>query len=468
MREEKQNKMSSGLLKPFYCLALYLYKWACMKKIPIVGRDQVVKDLERLHPEENKEVLCTDYYVGKLAKSMLICFLGIMLGIVVGVKTQAEKLLGEDGTIVRGTYEEGSKDLELEASFENSEEKYFTIEVGAQMLTEEEAENLAMELIEKLPLLILGENTSLQELTNDLILEDTYENYPFWLEWHSNRPEIVTNTGTVYEVSEGSEQAVLTVTIIYEEIAGLEWEQEIPVCVIPPILTEEEAFQKEMEELLILSEQESRSQSVWKLPETFRGEPIKWQQHMTNYGPILAAGAILVAILIFFMADKDIHDNLEAKRKIMKRSYPDVLQKLVLYMGAGLTVRGTFQRMTGIYEQNKKEGKPTSPIYEEMLYICRELQAGVSEGAAYERFGKRTGLQEYIRLSTLLMQNLKKGNSTLLQRLKEEADRACMEQLQNSRRMGEEASTKLLLPMVMMLLVVMLIIMIPAFSSVGV
>ena len=468
MKEEKQNKIPSGLLKPFYCIALYLYKLACVKKLPIAGRDQVVKDLERLHPEENKEVLCTDYYVGKLAKSLLICFLGIVLGIVVSAKTQAEKLLGEDGTIVRGTDEEGNEDLELEASFENGEERHFTYEVGTQRLTEEEAEGLAMELAEKLPLLILGENTSLQEVTSNLLLEDTYENYPFWVEWHSNRPEIVTSTGTVYEISEGSEQAVLTVRIIYEEIAGLEWEQEIPIYVIPPVLTAEESFQKEMEELLILSEQESRSQSVWKLPQDFRGEQITWQQKMTDYGPILAAGALFVAILIFFMADKDIHDNLEAKRKVMKRAYPDVLQKLVRYMGAGLTVRGAFQRMAGIYEQNKKAGKPISPIYEEMLYTCRELQAGVSEGAAYERFGKRTGLQEYIRLSTLLMQNLKKGNSTLLQRLKEEADRACIEQLQNSRRMGEEASTKLLLPMVMMLLVVMLMIMIPAFSSVGV
>ena len=145
-----------------------------------------------------------------------------------------------------------------------------------------------------------------------------------------------------------------------------------------------------------------------------------------------------------------------------------MVQKLVLYLGAGLTVRAAFGRIATEYEKGRKEGKRVQAVYEEMLYTCRELQAGVSEGAAYEHFGKRTGLQEYVRLSTLLMQNLKKGNSTLLQRLKEEADRACIEQLQNSRRLGEEAVTKLLLPMVMLLWVVMLIIMIPAFSSAGI
>lgn len=112
-----------------------------------------------------------------------------------------------------------------------------------------------------------------------------------------------------------------------------------------------------------------------------------------------------------------------------------------------------------------KEGGVHSPIYEELLYTCRELHAGTSEGAAYEHFGRRTGLQEYIRLSTLLTQNLKRGNSMLLDRLREEADRAAQERLQQSKKLGEEAGTKLLIPMVMMLAVIMVIIMIPAFSG---
>ena len=82
-----------------------------------------------------------------------------------------------------------------------------------------------------------------------------------------------------------------------------------------------------------------------------------------------------------------------------------------------------------------------------MLYTCRELQGGVSEGAAYEHFGKRTGLREYIRLGTLLGQNLKRGNSTLTERLREEAEKSSAESLLRVRRLGEEAGTKLLVPM---------------------
>ena len=130
-----------------------------------------------------------------------------------------------------------------------------------------------------------------------------------------------------------------------------------------------------------------------------------------------------------------------------------------------MTVRGAFQKIASDFERKREGMAGRHPAYEEMLYTCRELKSGVSEGAAYEHFGRRAGRQEYIRLSTLLMQNLKRGNSTLLERLREEADKAGEERLMQSRRLGEEAGTRLLVPMVLMLAVVMVMIMAPAFSA---
>ena len=61
------------------------------------------------------------------------------------------------------------------------------------------------------------------------------------------------------------------------------------------------------------------------------------------------------------------------------------------------------------YEQTRKKGAKEQAAYEELLIAVREIRMGVSEGAAYEKFGKRTGVREYIRLSTFLTQNVKKG-----------------------------------------------------------
>ncbi len=126
-----------------------------------------------------------------------------------------------------------------------------------------------------------------------------------------------------------------------------------------------------------------------------------------------------------------------------------------------MTVRAAFFKIasSGSGEVN--------PVYSEMIFTCRELKSGISEEEGYERFGKRTGLQEYIRFSALLGQNLKKGSANLLSRLREEADSAVIERMQNCRRLGEEAVTKLLLPMILMLLVVMVMILLPAFTSIN-
>ena len=70
-----------------------------------------------------------------------------------------------------------------------------------------------------------------------------------------------------------------------------------------------------------------------------------------------------------------------------------------------------------------------------------------------------------MKFSTLLSQNIRKGSNDLLYVLRQEADNAFVERKNVAKKLGEEAGTKLLLPMMMMLCIVMVIIMIPAYFS---
>ena len=99
------------------------------------------------------------------------------------------------------------------------------------------------------------------------------------------------------------------------------------------------------------------------------------------------------------------------------------------------------------------------------MITCNELQSGRSENEAYDHFGKRCQVSAYMKLSTLLSQNLRKGSSDLLYMLRQEAENAFAERKSLAKKLGEEAGTKLLLPMMMMLCIVMVIIMIPAYFS---
>lgn len=454
-RNEIVDRKIGTLLRPFYRMAIYLYKWSCIRRLPIFVAGQVTEDLARLHPGENKESICTDYYVGKMAKSLLICLVGTLLGCLVSVRAQGERNLSEEGYVLRGTYESGEKEFDLECVLPK-EVKHFRVRVSPRELSEEELEEKYQSFTQELGGLILGENVSLQEVSAKLNLADMYEGYPFSVEWESSEPTFLRGDGSVDLPEEGEQKVTLFAKISYGE-----WEREesFGIQIVQPILSPEETERNELEKLLLHSEESDRMKGEWYLPRSWRGEELHWRERVQDKGMALWIGAVAVSVVVYLLADHDLHNELEKKKQSMCREYSDVVHKLALYLGAGMTIRNAFQKMA------KEEGK--NPVYTEMCFACRELQAGVPEGAVYEHFGRRTGIQEYIRLSTLLTQNLKKGNATLLQRLREEAQRASQERMQYGKRLGEEAVTKLLLPMVLMLLVVMLMIMIPAFSSVG-
>ena len=155
---------------------------------------------------------------------------------------------------------------------------------------------------------------------------------------------------------------------------------------------------------------------------------------------------------------------LEDRKKQMLKDYPDIINKLTLYLGAGMTVKRAWRKVTEGYAREKEEGKKRY-AYEEMIQTCHEMDSGVTESESYENFGRRCDVQVYIRLGALLSQNLRKGTKGLTELLKLESIQAFEERKAQAKRLGEEAGTKLLLPMFLMLAVVLVIVIVPAFLT---
>ena len=86
----------------------------------------------------------------------------------------------------------------------------------------------------------------------------------------------------------------------------------------------------------------------------------------------------------------------------------------------------------------------------------------------YEAFGRRIGLKPYLRLASLLVNQLQKGSGALRENLEAEVRLAWEIHRDRAEKKGEEAQTKLLLPMMGMLFLVMALIMVPAFFSMGI
>lgn len=174
---------------------------------------------------------------------------------------------------------------------------------------------------------------------------------------------------------------------------------------------------------------------------------------------VFAAAAVSVLII----ADKRQKQRLIIKRKEQLRyDYSEMISKIALLVGAGMSVRGAWERMAVDYHDS---GKKMRYVYEEMWESYNQLRNGISELTVYEQFGRRCGTKEYLKFSTLIIQNMKKGTKDLVAMLELEAIEAFEERKNLARKYGEEAGTKLIFPMIIMLGIVMVIIMFPAMAS---
>ena len=93
------------------------------------------------------------------------------------------------------------------------------------------------------------------------------------------------------------------------------------------------------------------------------------------------------------------------------------------------------------------------------------MDRGLGEREVYARMGEKMGLLPYRTLSALLIQHLQKGSRGMEHLLEEEAAKAQEMRQQQARVLGEQASTRLLFPMILMLVVVFVLMLVPAWIS---
>ena len=452
-----------GILGFVYQRMMFCYKKLHLWKLPVPGRNRVKADLNRIHPGENSQECLTDYYVKKMTLSVVILAAGVLF-VGIWLFTKEDGHITENGWVYRGSAEDGMQKYNITGQTEDGGSYTFPMEVAPRRYTGEELETLYGRFEEELPELILGGNTSPEQITGDLELSDTYAGFPFWVEWKSDVPEVVGDNGTV-RLQQEPVSVHLKAESSYEEYVRV---AEVMVTVAGRNETAEEREKSRIAELLQQAQEEDPENERFQLPGEIDGKVIRWKEDNGKTGWMLAAGCVLAAVAVFFFQDRDLHDLVEKKKRDERRTYPEILQKLTLYLQAGLTVRAAFCRVAEDYEREKAKGGHRLEAYEEMLITTREIRMGIPERTAYEGFGKRTGIREYVRLSTFLLQNLKKGSTTLLGQLQEETRAAEELRMQNARKLSEEAATKLLLPMVLLLVIVMVMIMVPAFSNAGV
>ena len=348
---------------------------------------------------------------------------------------------------------------------EDGEEFEIVIPIPEQQYTRSEVMEMFQEIREQLPAKILGDNQSFDKIETDMFLPGQFNDGPARIIWRSSRPTVLDWEGRIGEqVDEDGEVVQLTAEINYQdEVVEESWE----VKVFPRRIEDVEA---QRQRLLAAAESENvdKNTKTFALPAEVDGEKISWfSLKSSNSAVVIALTFIMAVVILLGSKQEEIRDK-QVRETQMQIDYPDILSKLILLMNAGMSMRRAFARVALDYKKQKeifKRKKYYRYAYEEILVTYQEMERGVMEVEAYERMGVRCGLPMYKVFAVLLIQNLKKGNQRLLEAMEQEMVNAFEERKRRAKVLGEQAGTKLLLPMMIMLLIVFVLLLIPAFLS---
>lgn len=383
-----------------------------------------------------------------LAGSVLLLTERVFLTEEAGVVTKLER--PEPG--------QGNVEISLSAWLDEDEIPV-SVEVAERVPGKEEAAEAIEASYHLLAERIPGENPSLEAVSRDLYLPTYLEETACEVYWYIDNTERIDRNGTVNtEGISGAEQVNLTAEI---SIGPYEKEYVFSAMVVLGEMNEQEQLIYDVKREIKRALSEGEQDKSIVLPQTVGGREIVYREPSNDQMGLFIALIIVLTVCSTFLPEQKLLQEKKEKEKELMLAYPEIVSKLCLLIGSGLTVRSAWERIV----QEYRERSVTNYAYEEMLFSYYELERGLPEGRVYAAFGKRCRLHGYRKLGSLLEQNLKKGTAGLTALLQEETWQAFEDRRAFAVKLAQEAGTRMLLPMILLLLVVLVICIAPAVMS---
>lgn len=341
------------------------------------------------------------------------------------------------------------------------------IELEARNYSDEELEEVFAEAKAWLDTAWLADNASAESITSDLYFPTYVQDYGLRIQWESENYQWIQTDG---KITEKAYQAAPLSTYVKAIFSYGEVERSYiyEVVITKAQNSEKSTMEEAIEAKLESMEAEQSEKMTVTLPDSIDGKTVQWYVKETAVWPKIFIFGNLIVVLVWLSKEEQKMQQLKERNKALEQDYPEIVYRLVLLIGAGMTVKNAWEKVLDGYKREKSTTGKSRWGYEEMEMTWREMNYGIAEIKAYENFGKRCDSQNYIRLSALLIQQLKRGAKGMNQLLLQEVATAELLWRENSRKKAEEAGTKLLVPMVLLMSVVFAVLVIPAFLTMNI
>lgn len=174
-----------------------------------------------------------------------------------------------------------------------------------------------------------------------------------------------------------------------------------------------------------------------------------------SFSLLLTALAPIIAIGIFYLMDTTLDTLMKKRSMSIKYDFPEFVSKLALLINAGLTFDAAWEKIVLAIKKD-------TTLNNEILITYNDMKANIPKEVALRNFARRCKVNFITKFSNLVIQNINKGTSDLTIMLDNLSNECWIERQALAKQKGEEASTKLLFPMMIMLLAVFIITIVPA------
>ena len=242
----------------------------------------------------------------------------------------------------------------------------------------------------------------------------------------------------------------------------------IYVGIVPRALSRYESLLLQLQQAITAEDEGSLGENMLSLPTEIDGQRIYYSEHENRSYLLLPLLGVIAAMAIYMRQGQTRRTEKKQREALLMLDYSELVSKLMVYIGAGLTVRNALETISQHFDALIARGiKEDRPLYQELRTMVIQFRRNMPESEIYLSFGRRVNLKPYTKLVSLIEQNRMNGARNLRAMLELEMEDAFEQRKTTARRLGEEAGTKLLLPLFIMLGIVMIIVIVPAMSALG-
>ena len=395
-------------------------------------------------------------------KILIACFaLGLML---LGFDF-FETRLAFDGTIKRAEPGAGSTTENLEVDFLDEHEN-LEVEISEKGLTSEEITKIFKKAKKEIDNTYLGNNQSADQVSDDLVLKSQYCDGLVNAYWTFDEYGFITSEGKLETENIPSNGQVVNIVgqLSYGEEVRL---YSFSVFVCRKGLDTLEGQIAAINDATRTANESTKTNENLELPKQIENMNLTWKRKMDFRGlHLIILG--LITVIALQLGKKQ--DEKKARGLIIKEKeddYPMIVSELSILISAGMSFRKALERIVSRYMVKRNAGQKRAG-YEDIACTYRRICDGAGEIRALEEMGSKSDSKEYRKLAMMLVQSLKKGSSDLINALEKEENYAFEMRKQMAIRAGEEASTKLLIPMAGMLFIVIIVLVVPAMMQMNI